>query len=298
MSSSAHVRGGRKWHIAGRNVCRRFNSRRGNAWFRPLSINGTKERNALTAINLSARSTGTIILPPLSTRIGRRCNGTNFRLRTSSRLSPHTGRCAGTATLRRPSGARIRARSPTDRPSDQTIPLPGESRSFFGHRKRRGSLNVPRWALWKDSSLLPPTKLSRTFFLRHHCGKQPFPQHHQVIGPRLSEHQPHAQFFLNINDGGLTLIKIRCGENLHGQRTSFGIRAFSAHIAPVEAKPSHARGSLVLRRAFAHFNGSVERITGCAPPVLLHIPPRLSDRDYSTPILTMLCKHLHELSPC
>src|SRR5205807_5496796 len=38
------------------------------------------------------------------------------------------------------------------------------------------------------------------------------------------------------------------------------------------------RGPLVLRSAFAHFDRGVEGITGCAPPVVFHIPARVGDR--------------------
>src|SRR5215472_5330257 len=38
------------------------------------------------------------------------------------------------------------------------------------------------------------------------------------------------------------------------------------------------RGPLVLRSALAHFDGGVEGITGCASPVVFHIPATMGDR--------------------
>src|SRR5207253_4540167 len=79
---------------------------------------------------------------------------------------------------------------------------------------------------------------------------------------------------------GVAMVTMFCTVPSGPTRTQspLGIRSLVADVTPVQAESGHTRGPLVLRSAFAHFDRGVEGITGCAPPVVFHIPARVGDR--------------------
>src|SRR5882762_4494929 len=88
--------------------------------------------------------------------------------------------------------------------------------------------------------------------------------------------------WLRIDDACLPLEKLFLGEEFYRQGRPHRIRVLRIHITSVQAEFFDARRPLVLGRAFAHLDGSDERIPGAAAPILFHTAPgRVPRRFYS-----------------
>src|SRR5260370_27309804 len=171
-------------------------------------------------------------------------------------------------------------------------------------RSSSSRLAIPRFLISVNSVLsifLQQLKL-RTFrkdkdsvrgpLFSYHRGQQPFPQHHQVIRFSIAKHDAHAQFLPAIDNACLCFKELGRGKKFYRQGRADRIMVFRIHIATVQAEFFDARGPLVFGRAFAHFDGSNERIPGTAAPILFHGTPG-ENRDDSTPAFPNFLKISH-----
>src|SRR6266480_1761841 len=91
----------------------------------------------------------------------------------------------------------------------------------------------------------------------------------------IENYQESVQLDLQNKNGSGTLVSnFETGEKLDRQGRPYRVRAFRIHITTTQAEFFDAPRPLVFGRAFAHLDGSNERIPGTAAPILLHRAPR------------------------